>query len=282
MARFRPAGLTEKEQLARNAERVTRDVEAAERLGALAREPVDAETQRIRRLQTELNIVRFEDLPKAQPFLAIERTLRASLQRIVDERDLIHIERHLAGAMGSLGIAPPTGEKGKEFRARRDTLKAKLKVGTTEPPAPKADALPETITRALEVFSDKAVKDRPAPGARLTELDEMEITVSAGLYDISAMIAQMRGDAGYEQAKALQKRHGELSLELFRCAQKFAESAERERSLRTAFTSAGYSPRYDVLPGLQLGAVLVLGSENDFSSQLSAYRRFLEDWKLLK
>jgi hypothetical protein len=282
MGRFLPAGSSEKEQRALREARITREAETTERLTALAREPVDAETARIRQLQQTLNIVRFEDLPAAKPFLAIERTIKSSLQRIMDERDLIHVERHLAGAMGSLGVAPPTGEKAKEFRERRDRLRDRLKVGTVEPPAPQADALPETITRALEVFSDKAVKDRPAPGARLAELDEMEITVSAGLYDISAMIAQMRGDAGYEQAAALAKRHGELSLELFRCAQNFAESAERERSLRTAFTSAGYSPRYDVLPGLQLGAVLVLGNESDYTSQLSSYRRFLEDRKILK
>jgi hypothetical protein len=234
MARFLPVGSSGKEQLTRSAERVTREAEATERMTALALEPVDAETQRIRRLQAELNIVRFEDLPVAAPFLAIERTIKSSLQRIMDERDLIHVERHLAGAMGSLGIAAPTGEKAKEFRARRDKLREKLKVGTVAPPAPKADALPETIARALVVFSpDKAVKDRPAPGARLAELDEMEITVTAGLYDIAALIAQMRGDASYEQAVALRKRHSELSLALFRAAQAFAEAAERERALRT-------------------------------------------------
>jgi hypothetical protein len=277
----KPPALNAKEQAQRYEERLAVETESTVRLGALAREPVDAEAQRIRKLQAELNIVRFEDLAAAKPFLAIERTLKSSLQRIMDERDLIHTEEYLRGGMGSQGVAPPTGEKAKEFRERRDRLKAKLKVGTVESPAPKADALPETITRALEVFSDKAVKDRPAPGARLAELDEMEITVSAGLYDISAMIAQMRGDAGYEQAVALQKRHGALSLELFRAAQKFAEAAEAERSLRVAYTSAGYPPRYDVLPGLQLGAVLVLGNESDYTSQLSSYRRFLETRKIL-
>jgi hypothetical protein len=283
MARFRPVPYSEKEQLDRNAERISREAESAERLGALAREPIDTEAQRIRRLQVELNIVRFEDLASAKPFLGIERTLKANLQRIVDERDLIHIERHLAGAMGSLGVAAPTGEKAREFRERRDRLKAKLKAGTVEPPAPKADALPETITRALEVFSpDKAVKDRPTPGARLAELDEMEIVVTAGLYDIAALVRDLRGDAAYDQAAALQKRHGELSVALFRAAQKLAEVAEAERSLRTAFTSAGYSPRYDVLPGLQLSAVLVLGNESDYASQLSQYRRFLQDKGLLK
>jgi hypothetical protein len=276
----KPPALSAKEQAQRYEERLATEAEASARLGALAREPVDAEVQRIRALQRSLNIVRFEDLPAAKPLLAIERTLTTSLQRIKDERDLIHVERYLSGAMQ--GLAAPTGEKAKEFRERRDKLKAKLKVGTAEPPAPKADALPETIVRALEVFSDKPVKDRPAPGARLAELDEMEIVVSAGIYDISALIAALRGDAGYDQAAALQKHHGALSLQLFRAAQKFAEAAEAERSLRTAFTSAGYSPRYDVLPGMQLSAVLVLGSESDYASQLSQYRRFLQDKGLLR
>jgi hypothetical protein len=277
----KPRPLTQEQQIARGEERFSREAAATERLAALAREPVDAEAQRIRRLQAELSITRFEDLPAAKPLLAIERTLKASLQRIMDERDLIHIERHLSGAMGSQGVVAPTGEKAKEFKERRDRLKTKLKVGSVEPPAPKPGALPDSIVRALEVFSDKAVKDRPAPGARLTELDEMEIVVTAGLYDISAMIRDLRADAAHDEAQKLKKRHGELSLELFRCAQKFAESAERERSLRAAFTSAGYSPMHHILPGLQLSSVLVLGSESDYTSQLSSYRRFLEDRKLL-
>jgi hypothetical protein len=287
MARWgdgKPRPLTGKEQFAAREERITREAETTERLTALALGPAEDETARIRRLQAEFNIVPFADLPEAKPLLEVDRVLKANLQRITDERDLINVERYLwSGALGPSGAAPPKGAKAEEFRERRDRLKARLKVGTVEPPAPKADALPETIVKALEVFSpDKSVKDRPAPRARLAELDEMEIVVTAGLYDVSAMIAQMRGDAAFDQAKALQKRHGELSLELFRCAQKFAESAEAERSLRTAFTAAGYPPRYDVLPGLQLGAVLVLGNESDYASQLSSYRRFLEDRKILK
>jgi hypothetical protein len=156
----RPPALTAREQIQRGEERFATEVAASERLGALALEPVDVETQRIRKLQAELNITRFEDLPAAKPFLAIARTLKASLQRIMDERDLIGVERYLAG---SQALVSPKGEKAREFRERRDRLKAKLKVGTVEPPAPKPGALPETITRALEVFSDKAVRDRPKP-----------------------------------------------------------------------------------------------------------------------
>src|SRR5258705_407992 len=77
-------------------------------------------------------------------------------------------------------------------------------------------ALPESVVRALAVFESNAPKDRPAQGARLAELADMEITVSEGIGAIRILIDEMRRDASYEQAKALQKRHGELSVSLFR------------------------------------------------------------------
>jgi hypothetical protein len=278
----RPPALTAKEQAQRHEERFATEVAASERLTALARQPVEDESARIRRLQAELGIVRFEDLPTAKPLLAIERTLKANLERIADETALIHVERYLSGAMGALGASPPKGAKAEEFREKRDRLRAKLKVGTPEPAKPQAEDLPDSVRRALEVFSDKKEKDRPSQAARLAELADMEIIVSEGIGAVRALIDEVRRDASYDEAAKLQKRHGELSLALFRAAQQFAEAAEAERSLRTAFTGAGYSPRYDQLPGLQLGAVLVLGTESDYASQLSQYRRFLQDKGLLK
>lgn len=282
MARFRPAGLTGKEQDALREERITREAEATERLTALARQPVEDETARIRRLQAELGITRFEDLPAAKPLLEIDRVLKANLQRITDETALIHTERYLAGSLGASGAVPPKGPKAAKFREKRDRLKAKLKVGAPVPAKPKPGALPDSVVRALAVFESNTPKDRPAQGMRLAELAEMEIVVSEGIGAVRTLIDEMRRDASYDQAAILQKRHGELGLALFRAAQAFAEAAEAERSLRTAFVGAGYSPRYDQLPGLQLGAVLVLGTESDYSSQLSQYRRFLQSRGLLR
>jgi hypothetical protein len=282
MARWsdgKPRPLNAKEQAQRHEERFVTEVAASERLGALAREPAEGETARIRRLQVELGIVRFEDLPEAKPLLEIDRVLKAHAERIADETSLIHIQKYLSGA---LGVVAPKGPKAQEFKEKRDRLKTKLKIGVPEPAKPQPGALPDSVVRALVVFESNAPKDRPSQAARLVELADMEIVVSEGIGAIRTLIDEMRGDASYEQAKALEKHHGALSLELFRAAQKFAEAAEAERSLRTAFTSAGYSPRFDVLPGPQLGAALVLGSENEFSSQLSSYRRFLQDKGLLK
>jgi hypothetical protein len=282
MRTTRPPALTAKEQAQRHEERFATEAAASERLGVLVRQPVDDESARIRRLQQALGIVRFDDLPAAKPLLEIDRVLKAHAQRIADETALIHTERYLAGSAGASGAVPPKGAKAQEFREKRDRLKAKLKVGAQEPAKPQPGDLPGSVVRALAVFESNAPKDRPTQGARLAELADMQIVVEDGISAVRILIDEQRRDASYDEAQKLQKRHGELSVLLFRAAQAFAEAAEAERSLRSAHTSAGYSPRYDVLPGLQLGAVLVLGTESDYASQISQYRRFLQSKGLIK
>jgi hypothetical protein len=262
--------------------RVDRDIEARDRLLLWAREPGDAEADRMSALQAKLGIIPFADYPGAASLLEIVRVLRGHLERIEDERALISVERYLSGAMSSAGVSPPQGAKAAEFTARRDKLRAKLQIDAA-PPAPKAGELPASVVEALEVFrSDTAEKYRAPQPSRQTELQTMEIVVVAGLSDARAMLETLRGEAAYDQAKALEKRHGTLLVSVFRAGQQFAEAAAAERDLRTALTSAGYGPRSDVItaPGI-LGAILVLGDERDWASQISQFRRFLESRKLL-
>jgi hypothetical protein len=63
----------------------------------------------------------------------------------------------------------------------------------------------------------------------------------------------------------------------------FPKKAAEEQLLRAAFTGAGYQPRWDLLPvpGV-LGAILVLGREAEWESQISEYRRFLQQRGLLQ
>jgi hypothetical protein len=121
------------------------------------------------------------------------------------------------------------------------------------------------------------------PSGRLAQLQDAKVIVAEGIRTVDAQLEELRSQAAYEQAARLQKRHGELLVELFRTAQRFAEKAADEQSLRAAFAGAGYQPRYDLLPvpGV-LGAILLLGRETHWDSQLSHYRRFLEERGLLR
>jgi hypothetical protein len=70
---------------------------------------------------------------------------------------------------------------------------------------------------------------------------------------------------------------------LFRQAQQFSEKAAEEQALRAAFTGAGYQPRWDLLPAPGvLGSILVLGRELHWESEISEFRRFLQQRGLLQ
>jgi hypothetical protein len=282
MARTREPAMTAKEQAIRHEERLAVDAAAAARRAALALEDVGDETARIRKLQADLGIKRFETVAEAAPLLEIERVLRNNYTRIQDERDLLSIERYLSGGMGAAGIVAPRGEKAKEFAARRDQLKKKLKISTVEPAPRQPDAIPPEVKAGLEVFSAGAPKAPQSHAGRLAELDTMQIVVDEAIRVNRKQIDELRGVVGFEMSTRLQKKHGELSIAVFRAAQQLSEAAEAERSLRSAYTSAGYSSRTDLLPAPGvLGAILMLGSESDYSSQLSSYRRFLQSRNLL-
>jgi hypothetical protein len=284
MARFRPVPASEKAQLDRNAERITREAEAAERLTALALGPADAEAQRIRQLQQTLGITPFSDLPEARPLLEVDRLLKKNLERIRDELALISVSRLLSGEMGFAGVPTPEGPRRREFEAKRDALRAKLDIGAPEPVKPEPGELPASIQAALTVFnSGEAAKFAPTRMARQTELQNMEIVVETGLRDAAEMVRALRDEIGDGQNRLVQKAHGALHVQLFRACQAVAEVAEQERATRAAVAAAGYTVRTDILPApAVLSALLLLGSELDYGSQISQYRRLLQARGLLK
>jgi hypothetical protein len=272
-------GDSRKEQDAARREREQRDVDGADALLAARLEPVDAERARINKVQGEHKIVNFSDRADVKPLDAIRRSLRAGLQWIDDETDLIRSERWLASSSDK--IQPDRKRDTKDRVAR---LKAKLKTDAAQP-APQPGELPAEIKVALDALVNRdAVKGQPKPDARLAELADLRVIVEDGCGAVEALIAQKRSEATYDVAAALQAAHGKLLLDLFRAAQRFAEAGTRERDLRSAFTDAGYSSRSDLLPApsLIMGPLLQLGDEREWGSMISEFRRFLEARGLLK
>jgi hypothetical protein len=213
---------------------------------------------------TALGVVPFESVPPAKPLLEIARVLRSNRIRIEDERDLLSVERHLSGAMGASGLGAPKGEKAKEFTARRDQLRKKLKIGTAEPPPRPPDAIPPEVRAGLEVFAPiDAAKAPKSYETRLGELSSMEIVVDEAIRVNALQIRDLRSDVGFEQAKRLEKKNAELLVDIFRKGQQLAEVYERQRQLRAALTRAGYNARSDIIPGPEglLGALLLRRGE---------------------
>ena len=279
----RPRALNAQEQAQRYEERFSREAEATERLTALALEPVDNEAQRIHRLQVELGLTPFRDHADAKPLNDVVRVLEKNAERIKDELALISVERLLSGEMGFANVSVPTGPRLKEFEAKRDALRAKLRVVTPEQDQPKAGELPASIREALAVFdSDEPARFAPTRMARQTELQTKQEIVETGLRDARGLVKVLCDGIGDGQNRAVQKAHSALHVQLFRCCQAVSEAAEQERATRAAVAAAGYTVRSDILPApAVLSALLLLGSELDYQSQISQFRRLLQSRGLL-
>jgi hypothetical protein len=281
MARHKPAAASPAEQDADHAARIARDAKATDERQAAALELGNDENSRIRRLQAELGLKQFETLPAAAPLFEIARVLRNNRERIEDERALLSIENYLSGGTGP-GLSVPKGPKAQEFAERREQLKKKLKISTVEPAPRPPGVVPPEVKAGLEIFSAGAPKAPQNHAGRLSELADMEIVVDEAIRINAKQIEELRGQVGFEAAKQLQKKHDALCVSLFRASQKLAEAAEAERSLRVAYTSTGFRPRSDLLPAPAiLSSILLLGSEADWESQISQYRRFLQQRNLL-
>jgi hypothetical protein len=284
MMRNRPRSLNFEEQTELREERFATTTESDVRRTARLLDDGADEDARIRALQAKLGLTPFRDHVDAKSLLAVVDVLNKNLQRIRDELALISVERLLSGEMGFAGVSTPTGPRRQEFEAKRATLRAKLELVVSEPAPPKAGELPASIREALTVFdSDEPVKFTPTRMARQTELQAKQEVVETGLRDAAEMVRALRDEIGDAQNRLVQKAHSALHVQLFRACQAVAEIAEQERATRAAVAAAGYTVRTDILPApAVLSALLLLGTELDYQSQISQFRRLLQARGLLK
>jgi hypothetical protein len=267
------------ERQAHDTARATRFDQATSEAVTEGTAAIGAETQRVRAVQKSLGLALFADSPQVAPLFKVRRMLTAGLERTEAEADLIAIDHFLKNFAGR------QPETAKSFKERRTRRVAQLKVGVADPPAPQPEALPPEVTRALEAVAARAVEKPPSPEGRLVELENMRAVIQAGLDAVHILIEQLRDDAKLEAAKNVAKRHGEALLKLFRACQALTEAAAEERAIRDAVSDATGGPaRSDVLPGPGqiLSAILLLGSETDWNSSISQYRRSLQSSGLLK
>jgi hypothetical protein len=272
--RSKPRPPTFSEQIEAGERRFAGEVAATDARMSAAVGEASAETARIRQMQGALGIKPFAD-----PSLEIDAALKTGLTRKKTERDYIALQRFLAGN----DLKLMQGRRA-DLSARAELLRKELGAESSAPPSPKPGALPVEVERALSILRGG---ETPQPKAaktdeQLARLDEEIIAIEAGIYVNAKRIREARSAASYEAAVKLREVHGKVTLQLYRAAQQFARMAEEERLLRTAFTSAGYDSRSDILPmPIVTGAALVLGGEGSWESMISKMRRDIETRGLL-
>jgi hypothetical protein len=278
---FSPGGTRGRDQqVALMQARETRYDQQTSATVAAARGYYDAESERIEKLASELGLERFAD-----PLQELDARLARAIEVARDRIEVLSIERALGGArVANQGItAPLSDQRKRDLAARLALLKSKIGEPASEPAPRPAGALPEQVERALAVADAQPTPKKVTPeklrAQLLDDIDELE----AGQRELAELIEANRKEASYQANLAARAAHDELLVELYRTAQKFAAAAAREQTFRMTFPTLGLTARSDILPmpGHLMQAVLTLGSDIDYGSALSEYRRFLESRGLL-
>jgi hypothetical protein len=181
-------------------------------------------------------------------------------------------QAHFAGRLAS-----DDSEQDKPLRARLAELESDPPLQPTPPRAlPTAS---EAIRRGLQILAGEKIEPAPTIAGQIKEIDgqltEMGRAVTEQREEVDAMLASVAADYG----KELLPVWNAAVLEMYRSAQALSRDTTRFRELRARCINAGI--RTEILRSPNVSAPLVLGDETDNTSQISFWRRTLEEWRVL-
>jgi len=215
----------------------------------------------------------FEEDPRFAPAINDLRALKNGLRAIENELEALRIDNHLQYR--------PLDPRAALMKQRRE------KHRSTVPPKPEveasASALAPDVAAALALIRDGS---RPAPRigrqAAIEQLEKDRALVEKAIYVQTPIVDELRGEFEVDLVKRVKAQYAAMSLRLFRAQQTAAAITDEKLAFRQAFVATGARWREDLLPSPSLGSALVLGSEDEWDSEISRARRFLEDRGALK
>ncbi len=227
----------------------------------------------------ETVIPQLRDDPEYAAAAALLAAFRDRLAQIERDRQIIDYEAHFAGR------APESdGESDAQLRRRLAELRAAAQGVAPVAPvaAAKSPAPSPAIAAARAMLAGEVVPAAPDHRARLLQLDHDRAIVMAAITAQTEAVDAIAGELTLKYATQLRPAWNALQLEMYRAAQELARSAARVREFRAAITAAGIGSRSDILAMPNVRAPLILGSESQFDSEISGWRRILENMGILK
>jgi hypothetical protein len=156
---------------------------------------------------------------------------------------------------------------------------AKLRAMTpaTPPLSVSPDGLPPSVTNGLAAAQGAEWKEKPDRATKLKRLHAEKETLENAIGAVGGMMDDARAEASRRAAEAVLDRHRTLQRRVHDCALAFAAANNAERDLFVSLLAAGYDGRPDILRRPGLMAAAVLGSPADNDSEISRFRRRLEE-----
>jgi hypothetical protein len=199
-----------------------------------------------------------------------ERSLR--LER---EKKRYAFERYFAGRKAS-----PNDPHDVHLRKQLADLRAEPPLHPT--PQPPLNAPSDAIAAALKILAGEKLSPVHDQAAQERAIEQQLEIIGTAYAEQSATVEQIRGNLSLEYCKRIAPVWIAEQVDMFRCGQELARKAARVLRLQGEIQLAGVQHRTDILPGGNCALPFKLGSESDYGSVISYWRRSLEQVGILK
>jgi hypothetical protein len=211
--------------------------------------------------------------PEYAAAMQLLSAFNARYDRLGQEKLRLHYEQHFQARP----FGKPDSYSDQPLRARLAALSALPPLEPT-PVASPASPSP-AIARGLAVLAGEKVDVAPSIGARIAECDRQLEVLSPAISAQTEICQSILGEITVRFAKQLLPAWNALVLQMFRDAQALSQSTQRFREYRASVMARGIHT--DRLRNVNVASPLQLGAETDPNSEITFWRRTLEDWGVL-
>ena len=214
------------------------------------------------------------DDPEYAAAVALLAALRARDERRQQELDRLALERHFENKPSAMS----DGARDAMLRQRLVKLLELPSYWHQEGTDPAPTTIPApALARGLELLRGGDVSPELSRAERLGRLHREGMILDEAIRFQTGVVDELRNEISYRVCSELRGHHDAVLLTFYRAAQALAAITDRERDFRSAVITAGYEVRPDLISPPFITAPLMLGSEKQYDSQISAYRRHLQD-----
>jgi hypothetical protein len=228
-------------------------------------EPVPTDEQQIQPLDQH---------PEYRRLATLHRAIRAALDDRQRRIDLLSIEAELA----RLG-RPASGQRIALLREHAERLR--LVTPEPKPEAPTPEGLSPTIARALLLVRGDAVAEPEDRESTAKRLRNEQRTLDAALREIDQMLDAVRAEQSRIVAEQVLPQHRAILRSVFDAAAALAAAVEAERRMYANILTMGYEGRPDILRRPALDGASRLGTLAEYESDISRFRRRLQEQGIL-
>ena len=190
--------------------------------------------------------------------------------RLMEERERLELERVLSGDRQAYAGNEPA------LRARLAVLH-QATPHLAAPPMPAAPGASLAIQRGLGVLNDQRIAPAPSRANILEQLDRDLGTLAEAISEQRQIVERSGDELTLKFLPQAREASNALNLELYRACQEVCRSVQRLRDFHARIIDAGHSPRSDMIWVPPVRSPLALGSEAEWGSEISGWRRLLQD-----